>query len=466
MKAHFIGICGAGMSAVAKLLKDSRVEISGSDEGFYPPVSDYLTHIGLPCIPHYAKDNIPADADFIVIGKHAKLIPEENVEVKAALLSGKPIKSFPEVLSELTALTHNIVVAGSFGKSTCTSLIAWTLQSAGKDPSFFIGAVPKTPDVSSKTGNGDLFVLEGDEYPTSNWDMKSKFLYLNAHDVLLTSLTHDHVNVFPTIESYLKPFETLIASLPTDAAIVACKDSENLEKVLDGNKCVTYSVRQEANWTAKNIAWGEITSFDLYKNNEKVVRIETRLLGIHNIENIVGVGALLLEKAFVTPQEFAASIRTFEGLTRRLDLKSEKTSVKIYEGFGSSYAKAESAIAALKQHFPKKRLLIAFEPHTFSWRNREALPWYDTIFKNADMTFVYKPPTHGANTHEQLTLGEITARIKNAGQKAAGFELPSDGLTHIEKILRADDAVLLLTSGDLGGLIAEIPKLAEEKFPA
>lgn len=227
MKAHFIGICGAGMSATAKLLKEAGWGISGSDEGFYPPISIYLEKNNLPCTPSYSANNIPDDANIIVIGKHAKLVPEENEEVMAAFASGKPIKSFPEVLHQLTAETKNFIIAGSFGKSTCASLAAWILTHAGKDPSYFIGAVPLDLPTNAHLGKGDTFILEGDEYPSANWDKRSKFLLYNAQTVLLTSAEHDHLNVFPTLESYLEPYVELGLQLPPEAIFVACLDGEN-----------------------------------------------------------------------------------------------------------------------------------------------------------------------------------------------------------------------------------------------
>src|SRR3569833_1553696 len=142
---HFIGICGAGMSAVAKLLKDAGSTVTGSDAGFYPPVSEYLTSEGLPCATPHAPENIPPDTDLVVIGKHAKLTPETNDEVRAAFARASAgeliVRSFPEVLNELTRDTTNIVVAGSHGKSTTTALVAWLLANSGKDPSYFIGAI-------------------------------------------------------------------------------------------------------------------------------------------------------------------------------------------------------------------------------------------------------------------------------------------------------------------------------------
>src|SRR5581483_1630739 len=183
-KAHFIGIAGKGMSGVALLLREAGWEISGSDEGFYPPVSDYLSQAGIAFHSGYAADNIPRDADLIVIGKNAKLVPESNPEVAAALESNK-VKSFPDVLHEITRHAETLVVAGSYGKSTTTALLAWCLKEAGRDPSWFIGEITKGLDAHAHQGHGGIFVLEGDEYPSANWDKTPKFLRYNPRNILL-----------------------------------------------------------------------------------------------------------------------------------------------------------------------------------------------------------------------------------------------------------------------------------------
>lgn len=454
------------MSATAKLLRDSGWEISGSDDGFYAPVSNYLKKQKISFTEGYQKENIPKNVDVIVVGKHAKLTSEENEEVKEAFDNHTSIRSFPEVLNNLSRETENIVVCGSYGKSTCAALLSWCLISAGKDPSYFIGAIPESPDSSSHIGKDKTFILEGDEYPSSNWDKTSKFLYLNAKDILLTPLAHDHVNVFSTIEEYLLPYRELIALQPREGLLVACLDGDYAEEIiLPHDNKTTYALEREADWTVSNIEWGDKTSFDILNDGKKIVRLTTELLGKHNIQNILGVAALLLSKKLVTKTELQKGIETFLGIKRRLDLKSKKTSVKIYEGFGSSYHKALAAISAIKLHFPERRLVIVFEPHTFSWRNREALPWYEEIFKDAAEVFIYKPPLHGADTHKQLTLNEIVEKVKESGVSVTGFEETEEAVRKMEKDLKTDDVILLLTSGDLGGLIEDIPALAEKKFP-
>jgi UDP-N-acetylmuramate: L-alanyl-gamma-D-glutamyl-meso-diaminopimelate ligase len=470
-RVHFIGIAGAGMSAVAKLLHDGGVVVTGSDEGVYPPVSDFLKDLGIPYQTHYAAENLPRDADVIVIGKNAKLVPQTNAEVAAAYASGIRIMSFPEVLSEISASKDTIVVAGAFGKSTSTALFAHCLESlpsssAGYDASWFIGAIPLTPSTNARMGKGKLFVLEGDEYPSSNTDPRSKFLHYHPRHLLITPIAHDHVNIFPTPADYVAPFVELTKLVPADGSIVMCVEGPLSADVLAkiNRPVVTYGVRQ-GEYQAADIVWGERTRFTLMRGGERIVALETNQLGEHNIQNIVGVATFLLTHKIATPEQIAAAIASFRGIRRRLDRKSEKTSLPIFEGFGSSYDKARSAIAAMKQHFPAQRLVVVFEPHTFSWRNREAIGWYDNVFGGANKVYIFEPAAQGAATHAQISQDEIVARVLSAGFDVEPISDPDHALNTIGSALRADDVVLLLTSGNLGGLIESIPRMAEQKFP-
>lgn len=468
MKYHFIGICGAGMSAVAKLLVDKGETVTGSDEGFYPPISDYLVEHKIPCTTPFSPKNIPEDVDIIVIGKHAKLIPEENEEVKAAFLSGKPILSFPQVLEQLTSKKENTVVVGSFGKSTCTSLLAWCLEHAGRDPNYFIGALPLTPTTNAKLGLGKDFILEGDEYPSSNWDATSKFLFLHPQNLLVTALAHDHVNVFATHEDYISPFMRLISELPPEGKLIVCIDDETVRAKLKNmsHTKTTYGLSTDAYYKAENPSFGQTTTFSLVKDDVVLGDITTTLLGKHNIQNIVGVAALLLETEKLTFEEIARGISSFKGIVRRLDKKSDKTSIPVYEGFGSSVDKARSAIEAIKLHFPAKRLTIVFEPHTFSWRNRATFHWYDGVFDGADHVFLYKPPEHGSTTHDQLSIAEIKERIEASHVPVTSFENTATGLVDLINHTENNDVILVLSSGGMGGFIPQTIAALEEKFPA
>jgi UDP-N-acetylmuramate: L-alanyl-gamma-D-glutamyl-meso-diaminopimelate ligase len=258
----------------------------------------------------------------------------------------------------------------------------------------------------------------------------------------------------------------LIDITAPDATVVACLEGDLSRPFVAqiGRPVVTYGVR-DGDFTATDVKWGEKTRFSLVGHGSRLVEVETTQLGEHNVQNIVGVGAFLLTRSLVTPEQLADAIVRFRGIRRRLDRKSEKTSIPIFEGFGSSYEKARSAIAAIKRHFPANRLIVVFEPHTFSWRNRNALAWYDDVFAGAARVFIYEPAAQGAATHAQLTQGEIVQRVARAGFDVEAICDPDEATINFANLLRSDDVVLLLTSGGLGGLIEQLPRIAEEKFP-
>ncbi len=464
--AHFIGIAGVGMSAAAILLKESGWVITGSDDAFYPPVSDYLAREGITIHTPYDPKNIPEHVDLIVIGKNAKLT-RANPEVQAAHERGVPIKNFAEVLGDMLKGREPIVVAGSFGKSTATALMAWILFHAGKDPGYMVGAIAHDLPRTSQLGTHPVLVIEGDEYPSGHDDPRSKFLHYHAHDLLLTSAVHDHVNIFPTHESYLAPFRELIASIPPDGLIVACADDPHVLTLLADTKHthISYGISAEVEWSARDISYHEHgATFTLTHNGDDVVRVETSLLGTHNVQNIIGVAALLLERKLVTPAEIAAAVSKFSGVVRRLDRKTTQSYIPAFEGFGSSYEKAKTAIDALKLHFPTRRIIILFEPHTFSWRNRAMLHWYDTVFAGIEQVLVYPPATQGATAHDQTTLDEILDRIRASGADATPIDSFESAKDTLRNMLTENDAVLLLTSGNMGGMIQSIPAWLDHTY--
>lgn len=464
-KAHIIGVAGVAMSATAKLLIDAGWEVTGSDEAFYPPASTYVEKLGFTFCAGYKASNIPEDVDLVVIGRNAKLTPETNAEVEHAHEMGVEIKSFPEVVAEITTDSHKMVVAGSYGKSTVTSLMAWVLVHAEKDPSYFVGAYPIDMEFTSHKGESDVAIIEGDEYPTAHWDDSSKFLHFNADDVLLTAVEHDHVNVFPTYKEYVQPFITLLRNMPEHGLVVACTDNKGVEDILEhAPQYITYGLNEEALWRAENIVYGEETTLDLVHDGEKIVTLTTQLLGEHNVQNIVGASAMLLTRELVTPEELQAAISKFSGVHRRLSKITTTSKIPAYEGFGSSYEKARAAIDAISLHYPDKKIVTLFEPHTFSWRNRDALEWYDTVFKDVQDVLVFHPAQQGAATHKQLTQNEIVGRIKASGIPAVPVQDANSVYEKLTEKLSDDTVLLVLTSGNLDGILDTLPKWLDDTF--
>ena len=462
LKVYFLGIAGAGMSALASVLVSEGHTVSGSDSRVFPPVTDYLDRLGVIWRDGFDASLLPADLDAAVVGGSAKLDLANNPELRALKERGVPLYSFPEFLGLHTRGRRNAVIAGSFGKSTLTALCAVLMREAGRDPGYFIGAVPLDLPTTGHGGTEPGFLIEGDEYVTGDDDRRAKFALYHPSALLLSSLVHDHVNVYPTMADYEAPFATLIGDLPSDALLVCAHAFEPLRRMTKSRAVVWYGLKPCSGYHADRIEIGEITTFDLVTPRGDRIPLRTELLGLHNIENIVGAAAFLLERGEIDANVLQRGVARFRGVARRLDKKTTVSRVPVYEGFGSSYEKARSAIEAILLHFPDRPTVVVFEPHTFSWRNQGALAWYDTVFDGVARVLLLPPPTHGP--HDQLSAAEIRDRIRRAGVNVALVDGAEMAIADLEGTLAGDEAVLLLSSGPLDGLPASLPPMMDRRF--
>jgi UDP-N-acetylmuramate: L-alanyl-gamma-D-glutamyl-meso-diaminopimelate ligase len=463
MNLYFLGIAGAGMSALASILVTEGHTVSGSDDGVFPPVTSYLDRLAIPYHVGFDAALLPRGLDAAVIGSSAKLELVHNPELAELKRRGVPLYSFPEFLGRHTAGRDTVVVAGSFGKSSVTALLAVILTEAGGDPGYFIGAVPLDLPLTGRSGRDAIFVMEGDEYIVAPDDRRSKFALYAPKSLLVTSLIHDHVNVFPTMADYESPFARLIASVPEDALLVCAHPFEALHRLTAGRRVVWYGREPGPGYHAENLAVGEVTRFDLVTPAGARIPLETELLGLHNIENIVGAAALLLERGDVDTAGLQRGVRRFRGVARRLDKKTTASRVPAYEGFGSSYEKARSAIEAILLHFPDRPCVVIFEPHTFSWRDPAALSWYDTVFEGVTRVLLLPPPRHGAG-QAQSTQDQIAERIAAAGIPVAPVANGPAVLADLAETLAGGEVILLLSSGPLDALPETLPRWLETRF--
>lgn len=457
MRIHFTGIAGAGMSAAALMMRDAGHEVSGSDQDVFPPMSTYVEGLGFPFHRTLDAANLPDGLDLLVLGASAKLGGQDNPEVAEARRRGVPVTTFPELLGEATQGRPNTVVAGSFGKSTCTALMAHVLREAGVDAGWMIGAISPSLPATGHWGTAPQVVLEGDEYIVGPDDRRSKFVLYHPRDVLLTSLIHDHVNVFPTFADYEAPFRALLRLAPPDGLLVA-REHPAIRAIAGEARCriAWYDTRPCDGWWAEDVDFGETSRLTLVGPGGLRIPLTTGLLGEHNIENIVGVCAYLLERGLVGEAALARAVASFGGIRRRLDRLTATSRVPLIEGFGSSYEKARSAIEAMLLHYPDRPLTVVFEPHTFSWRSRDALAWYDTVFAGVARVLMAPPPVHGAASHNQSSFEEILARTAAAGVAVEGVRT-ADEATAALSGLTGNEAVLLLSSGPLLGLPDSLP---------
>lgn len=465
-KAYFLGIAGAGMSALASILVSDGWTVTGSDDQVFPPVSDYLDRLGVPWRAGFDAAQVPRDIDVAIVGSSAKLDLAHNPELVEIVRRGVPRFSFAEFLGRYTRERDNVVITGSFGKSTLTALAAVVMRAAGRDPGYFIGAVPLDLPTTGHGGTDPDFFLEGDEYIVGADDRRPKLALYHPRAALISSIVHDHVNVYPTMESYEAAFAGLIDTLATDALLVCAHAYEPLRRLTAGRKVVWYGLEPCDGYWARNIEIGEITRFELVRPSGEAIAVTTELLGRHNIENIVGVAALLFERGGIGAADLQRGVAEFHGVARRLDKKTRRSRVPAYEGFGSSYEKARSALEAIQLHFPDRPAVVVFEPHTFSWRNAGALAWYDHVFDGAARVLVLSPPVHGAEGHAQLSQDAILERVRKAGVEASGVKSGAEAIAALEADLKGDEVVLLLSSGPLDGLATTLPAMLEKRFPA
>jgi UDP-N-acetylmuramate: L-alanyl-gamma-D-glutamyl-meso-diaminopimelate ligase len=461
---YFLGIAGAGMSALASVLISEGDRVSGSDSGVFPPVSDYLTRLGVAWRDGFDASRLPEKIDAAIIGSSAKLDLVHNPELAALIRRGVPRYSFAEFLGRHTEGRDNLVIAGSFGKSTLTALCALLMREAGRDPGYFIGAVPLDLAATGHGGTHPAFLIEGDEYIVGPEDRRSKFALYHPSSLLISSIIHDHLNVFPTLASYEAPFAALVESLPAEALLVCAHAYPALHRITSGRRVIWYGREACPGYFAHDVIIGETTRFDLVTPRGARIPLATELLGLHNIENIVGAAALLLERGDIDAGALQRGVARFRGVARRLDKKTRASRIPVYEGFGSSYEKARSAIEAILLHFPRRRAVVIFEPHTFSWRNAASLSWYDTVFAGVDRVLLMPPPLHGAEDHAQLGQADILARIAGAGVSAVAVAGGPEVMSRLNNDLAGDEVILLLSSGPLDGLAETLPPRLDARF--
>jgi UDP-N-acetylmuramate: L-alanyl-gamma-D-glutamyl-meso-diaminopimelate ligase len=306
-------------------------------------------------------------------------------------------------------------------------------------------------------------ILEGDEYIVGPNDRRSKFDLYHPQRLLLTSLVHDHVNVFPTFAEYEAPFLRLLEGLP-EGGLAVLRDHPAVRSASARTRArIVWYGGGEGGWRAQDEVFGEVSRFVLVAPDGTRTAMTTGLLGAHNIENIVGVSALLLEAGLVDREDLVRAVACFEGIRRRLDRLTRTSRIPVIEGFGSSWEKARSAIDALRLHFPDRKLVVVFEPHTFSWRSRDALSWYDTVFEGADRVLILPPPGHGAESHDQSTLAEIVDRTRAAGVDARPVMNAAEAQDALSA-LSGDEVVLLLSSGPLAGLPDSLPPMFDRLY--
>jgi UDP-N-acetylmuramate: L-alanyl-gamma-D-glutamyl-meso-diaminopimelate ligase len=455
MKLHLIGIAGTGMGSLAGLLRAAGHDVRGSDDHVYPPMSTQLADQGIPVMTGFSVDNLGWMPDRVVVGNVCR---RDHVEVLAAQERGIPLVSFPALLSELFLAERNsVVVAGTHGKTTTSSLMSFVLSEAGRDPSFLIGGVPINFWRSWNLGKGPDFVVEGDEYDTAFFDKKSKFLHYRPKVVILTSVEFDHADIFADEEAVRNAFRELISLIPEDGQLVVCAASPGALEVAKSARCkvTTYGrPGSDAEWTFEvtGMKLGGRSIMRLACGGRGMITLDTGMAGIFNLENLTGVVAAA-HCLGVDLQTINRASRRFLGVRRRQEICGIAYGVTVVDDFAHHPTAIRETLDALKGRYGPGKLIVAFEPRSATSRRSVFQEDFPAALASADevvLAPVYAPEK--VPEGQRLDVEKLAADLRGQEIPACVMSGADATADHLAKRAGPGDTVVIMSSGDFGGL--------------
>ena len=455
MRIYLLGIAGTGMGSFAGLLRAAGHEVAGSDENVYPPMSDKLAEWKITTYTPYAATNLEkGQIDLAVVGN---VIRADNVEAKAVRRRGIPHMSFPEALEELFLQTrHSVVVAGTHGKTTTTSLLAQVLAHAGRDPSLLVGGVPLNFNEGFRLGKGDHFVIEGDEYDTAYFDKGPKFLHYRPRSAIFTGAEFDHADIYRDMAHYESAFEKFFASIPPDGYAAVCTTFDNYRKIIQPAKCriETYTAKNEsADWSARWIQLGpQGATFEVGFHGKAEIRVTLPAAGRHNVENALGVYAVCRALG-LPPDQIAAGFASFRGVKRRQELRGEQGGVAVIDDFAHHPTAVRETIAAVVAQHPGQRVIAVFEPRSSTAMRKIHQDEYAHAFKGAAEVVISQPSAIAKVPEaERIDAKKLAQDIDAAGTRARWMDGPDAIVKALASEALAGDVVLVMSNGGFGGI--------------
>ena len=476
MRVHLVGVAGTGMGQLAKLLRDAGHDVSGSDVAFDPPMGPALEAAGIRCLPGWRAENITSDIELVVVGN---AIRKDNVEALRAVELALPRTSMSGALRErFLAGKRPLVVTGTHGKTTTSAMCAWILETAGLEPGFFIGGLPKNFGAGARAASerrkivgasakAAPFVVEGDEYDAVYWHKKPKFFdYVGAPGasesvVIVTSVEHDHIDIYPSAELYEQQFAEL-AAMVTEGGLVACDahDARAREIVSKNTRARTAFYALEGDDT------GDVTPtwlgamvpadpesgaqpFDLYLGGSYGGRFALKVPGAHNVRNAIGALAACCEGFGIDVEKARQALATFEGVRRRQDLLGRPNDIAVYDDFAHHPTAVDETLRALRSRHPEGRLWAVFEPRSATACRNIHQREYATAFRAADRVLFAPLGRTNIPEAERLDVARIAQEIGDGAWAAPTVD------AIIERIVaeaRPGDVGALLSNGAFGGI--------------
>jgi UDP-N-acetylmuramate: L-alanyl-gamma-D-glutamyl-meso-diaminopimelate ligase len=454
VKVHVSAVCGTAMASLAGLLRELGHEVTGSDQNVYPPMSTQLQAMGIPILSPYAEANVPADADLVVIGN---ALSRGNPEVEVVLERRQRFTSAPALLAEeLLRPRRALVVAGTHGKTTTTSLLALVLHDALLDPSFLVGGVPSDFERSYRVGRGPHFVIEGDEYDSAFFDKRPKFVHYLPSVAVVGNVEFDHADIYPDLAAVQLAFTRLLLMVPRDGLVVAGTESPALVPVLAHARCrvETFGLHEGADWRAVEIRPRPPagTRFRLLVRGADQGEIDLALPGDHNVRNALAALAVAAAEG-VRPDRARASLARFGGVRRRLERRGESDGVTVYDDFAHHPTAVAATLDALRAMGGAGRLVAVFEPRSYTSRTRVFQDAFAHAFAAADRVVVAAAHLpEKVPDGQRLSEQDLVRGIRNGGVAADFIPSVPQIVADLAASLRPGDRVAILSNGGFGGI--------------
>lgn len=460
---HLMGICGTGMASLAGMLQTLGFQVTGSDQQVYPPMSTFLEGLGISVLQGYQPSNLLPRPDLVIVGN---VITRANPEAQELARLQIPYLSFPQAIRHFAiGQKKSIVVSGTHGKTTTSSLAAWILACAGLDPGFMIGGIPNNFGRNYQFGGGTFFVVEGDEYDTAFFDKGPKFLHYQPWCVLLTSIEFDHADIYRDLGHVIESFRKLIELIPPDGLLIANGDDPVIEREVRKARCPVewYGLSEKNPWRAIPRGFHEnLTRVCITRAGKEWVALETPLFGRHNLSNLLGPVILACHLGIPVPAVERA-LRTFTGVRRRQELTGVCNGIRILDDFAHHPTAVRETLSAVRERY-EGRLIAVFEPRSNSSRRNTFQDQYAASFDAADLVMIPEPPMMGKiPVEDRFSSRRLVADLQRRGVQACYLENTDLLLGRLLEEARPGDIVLIMSNGAFDNLPARLSKALEAR---
>jgi UDP-N-acetylmuramate: L-alanyl-gamma-D-glutamyl-meso-diaminopimelate ligase len=461
-RVYLIGIGGTAMASLAGMLQQRGYEVAGSDERVYPPMSTYLERLRIPVLEGYTKEHLETfRPQLVVIGNAAA---STNVEAAATVELDLPYTSMPEAIYHLFIKgKQSIVVTGTHGKTTTTSLMAWLLEAAGRDPSMVVGGIPVNFNQNFKLGHGPEFVIEGDEYNTAFFDKGPKFLHYRANTLLVNNIEFDHADIYPNLEAIMEAFRKAVRQVQPADVIVANGDDANVMSLQSEARArwVTFGRGRDLDAFATDaVEHPAGTEFTAWWEGKEWYRFRTTMSGEHNVLNALA-DAVIARLCGVPAEEIQKGLETFQGIKRRMEVRGVERGVTVIDDFAHHPTAIATTLEGARRRYPGRRLWALFEPRSISSSRKEFEAGYIDAFHQADRVII--GPIFHRERYEtrygldkMMSVPAIEERLKRDGVPVEQIDDFDAIAGRVAKDAGEGDVILVMSSGAFGGVHEKI----------